>query len=121
MLPLLVPLVIQAQAEVHPVDVVGLWDGGRTEIAAMLEITADGRFRYALSYGALDEVAEGRWTVLGGAVTLMADHFHTNVPKDPAYSGIVRDFADIVLRWEGDALLLQRHDTLLRFRRAAGQ
>ena len=43
-------------------SLVGTYDGGQMEIAAGLELKADGRFRYALSYGALDEeaAADGR-------------------------------------------------------------
>jgi hypothetical protein len=39
----------------------GEYDGGQTEMAARLELRADHRFSYMLSYGALDEVAEGTW------------------------------------------------------------
>ena len=52
---------------------VGTYDGGQSEIAAGLELRADHRFRYGLSYGALDEEAEGRWTVADGAVLLTSD------------------------------------------------
>jgi hypothetical protein len=51
----------------------GRYDGGQTEIAALLELGADGRFRYALSYGALDEEARGRWEVAGSRVVLTSD------------------------------------------------
>jgi hypothetical protein len=47
--------------------------GGQMEIAAGLELKADGRFRYALSYGALDEEAAGRWTTSGDRVFLTSD------------------------------------------------
>ncbi|MBS0409315.1 MAG: hypothetical protein JSR86_05330 [Proteobacteria bacterium] len=51
----------------------GAYDGGQMEIAAGLELGADGRFRYALSYGALDEEARGRWEVDGDRVVLTSD------------------------------------------------
>lgn len=54
-------------------DLVGLYDGRGTEIAAGLELRADGRFRYGLSYGALDEEAEGRWTAENDRVLLTSD------------------------------------------------
>ena len=38
-------------------SLVGVYDGRQMEMAAGLELMADGRFRYALSYGALDEEA----------------------------------------------------------------
>ncbi|HWA60624.1 MAG TPA: hypothetical protein VG939_04580 [Caulobacteraceae bacterium] len=51
----------------------GRYDGGQMEIAAELELKSDGRFQYALSYGALDEEASGRWEVRGGQVLLTSD------------------------------------------------
>ena len=51
----------------------GLYDGGETEIAAMLELGVDGRFRYALRYGALDEEAAGNWTLDGDRLFLTSD------------------------------------------------
>ncbi|QAY78341.1 hypothetical protein [Sphingosinicella sp. BN140058] len=54
-------------------DLAGIYDGGQTEIAAGLELTPDGRFRYGLSYGALDEQAAGRWREDGVRVLLTSD------------------------------------------------
>jgi hypothetical protein len=51
----------------------GHYDGGQTEIAAMLDLGADGRFHYGLSYGALDEEAQGTWVVEGSQVLLSSD------------------------------------------------
>jgi hypothetical protein len=51
----------------------GEYDGGQMEIAAGLSLKPDGRFRYALSYGALDERAQGRWESQGGTVLLTSD------------------------------------------------
>src|SRR5438874_10767635 len=62
-----------AAAQTMPSSLVGTYDGGQMEIAAGLELRADGRFRYALSYGALDEEAAGRWTVGGSTVLLTSD------------------------------------------------
>ena len=50
----------------------GTYNGSQTEIAAGLELSAEGRFRYGLSYGAIDEEAEGSWTVEHGQVLLTA-------------------------------------------------
>ncbi|MDP3858357.1 MAG: hypothetical protein Q8Q73_11430 [Stagnimonas sp.] len=41
--------------------------------AGGLELGADGRFRYALSEGALDERAEGSWTETAGDIRLTTD------------------------------------------------
>lgn len=53
-----------------PVCLVGEYDGGQQEVAAGLQLGADGRFRYALAYGALDEGAAGTWRADGRAVYL---------------------------------------------------
>lgn len=52
---------------------VGVYDGHQMEMAAGLELKADGRFEYGLSYGAMDEQAAGRWTVRGDKVLLTSD------------------------------------------------
>jgi hypothetical protein len=54
-------------------SLVGTYDGNQMEIAAGLELKADGRFRYGLSYGALDEEAAGKWTISGDQVLLTSD------------------------------------------------
>lgn len=46
---------------------------GMHEAASGLELTADGHFRYGLSYGALDEVGEGRWTRAGDRILLTTE------------------------------------------------
>ena len=43
------------------------------DTAGLLELGADGRFRYQLSEGALDEHAEGRWTETGGDIRLVTE------------------------------------------------
>jgi hypothetical protein len=54
-------------------SLVGTYDGHQMEIAAGLELKADGRFRYGLSYGALDEETAGKWTMGGDRVLLTSD------------------------------------------------
>lgn len=56
-----------------PACLAGDYSGNATEIAAALELRGDGRFRYGLSYGALDEQAEGRWEANEAAVILIGD------------------------------------------------
>lgn len=51
------------------------------EMAAQLEIRADGHFSYALSYGALDEQAEGIWTATEKGITLTTQP----KPKKPLF------------------------------------
>jgi len=64
-------------APIKASSLVGEYDGQQMEIAAGLELTANGRFRYALSYGGLDEEAAGKWTLSGDRVLLVSD------PVDP--------------------------------------
>lgn len=71
-------LLLAASTAAAPITVlaaslVGTYDGRQMEIAAGLELRADGRFRYALSYGALDEEAAGKWTMSGDRVLLTSD------------------------------------------------
>ncbi len=56
-----------------PTCLIGRYDGGAPEIAAGLELGNDGRFRFGMSYGALDEGAEGRWEADDGQVYLTSD------------------------------------------------
>jgi hypothetical protein len=51
----------------------GSYDGHQMEMAAGLELSANGRFQYGLSYGALDEQAQGRWESDGTSVFLTSD------------------------------------------------
>jgi hypothetical protein len=62
-----------APALAQPASLAGTYDGRQMEMAAALELKPDGRFRYALSYGALDEEAAGRWTASGDRVLLTGD------------------------------------------------
>ena len=52
---------------------VGEYDGHQMEMAVGLKLEADGRFQYGLSYGALDEEAEGRWSLAADSVLLTSD------------------------------------------------
>ena len=65
---------------------VGLYETRHMEVAAGLELKADHRFRYALSYGAVDEEAQGTWTLDGKTVRLTT----VPMPKAPAFE-LVRD------------------------------
>jgi len=64
----------------------GSYDGGQTEMAAKLHLGDDQRFRYSLSYGALDEVAEGKWETDG------ADNvFLTSDRTTPPHFSLLRE------------------------------
>jgi hypothetical protein len=77
-----------------PTCLIGQYDGGAMEMAARLELSSDGRFRYVLSYGAIDEGAEGRWQGDDNAVTLTSDE--TVAPRFALVSDMAN--ADQVIR-----------------------
>jgi hypothetical protein len=55
---------------------------GEQDAASGLALKRNGHFRYFLIYGALDEEAEGRWSVADGVVTLVTEP----KPVPPAFS-----------------------------------
>ena len=65
---------------------VGLYQTHQMEVGAALELKPDHHFRYALSYGAVDEEGEGEWTSDGATVRLTSKP----MPKRPAFE-LVRD------------------------------
>jgi hypothetical protein len=65
---------------------VGYYESRQPEVAAGLELSADGHFRYGLDYGALSEFAEGKWTSDGRTVWLTS----VPMPRAPSFV-IVRD------------------------------
>ena len=75
-----------APAAPSPPSVAGHYEIRQMEMAGGLELQPNGHFRYALSYGAADEEAEGDWTSDGQAVRLTTNP----VPKPPAFE-LVRD------------------------------
>jgi hypothetical protein len=64
----------------------GLYEIHQMEMGGGLELKRNGHFRYALSYGAVDEEAEGNWTFDGKAVHLTS----SPMPKKPSFE-LVRD------------------------------
>ena len=100
-----------AQGPTGP-DISGLYETRQMEVAAALEIQPDGRFRYALEYGAASERAEGDWTFDGTTLRL------TSAPQPLMLeeSADVRFDSEPLTLDEGD-LLLERYETIFRFRR----
>jgi hypothetical protein len=90
-----------------PACLAGRYDGGQMELAAALELESGGRFRFALSYGALDELAQGTWRFAEGQVRL------TPTSQVPGTANL----ADTPLAYQAGVLVLPRHGRLLRFRR----
>src|ERR1700722_11183141 len=74
-------------------ELVGEYDGHQMEMAAGLELSADGTFQYGLSYGGLDEEAKGKWTVSGDKVLLTSDPVNpprfTFLGQAPAPAGTI--------------------------------
>jgi hypothetical protein len=65
----------------------GLYEIHQMEIAGGLELKPDGHFRYALSYGALDEQGAGDWTFDGKTVRLTSNP----MPKKPSFELVSDD------------------------------
>src|SRR5205085_9436835 len=78
-------LLIAAPASALP-SYAGYYETSQMEIAGGLELKADGKFRYVLSYGAVDEEGEGDWTFDGKSVRLTSNP----MPKAPSFE-LLRD------------------------------
>lgn len=95
-------------------DLSGYYETQQIEVAAGLELQPGGHFRYVLTYGAVDEGAEGDWTFDGTAVRL------TSNPVPPERQALELGNASFdrepLLLDAGD-LLLDRYETIFRFRR----
>src|SRR5437763_2281755 len=72
-----------ARAQASPV---GIYEVHQMEMAGGLELKRDGHFRYAFTYGAVDEEGQGDWTFDGKTVLLTSKP----MPKAPAFE-LVRD------------------------------
>ncbi len=87
----------------------GFYTTHQIEVGAALQLDEDGKFQYQLDYGAVSEVAEGNWSSDGTTVYLTATRM------DGAYKA--QNFNREPLKIEGDRLLLNRYDTVIRFER----
>jgi len=65
---------------------------GMHEAASGLELTADGHFRYGLSYGALDEAGEGRWVRDGNRILLTTEPAWTPPVFEPVSAARTSEF-----------------------------
>ena len=90
----------------------GFYTASQTEVAAAIDLEADGKFAYALDYGAVSEVAEGSWTSEGSTIYLTS----TRIAGAYKQAAFVREPLTI----EGGALLLKRYDITIRFNRDDG-
>lgn len=87
----------------------GFYTTNQMEVGAALELDTDGRFQYQLDYGAVSEAAEGNWTSDGTTVYLTATRMQGSFKA--------QNFNREPLKIEGDRLLLNRYDTVIRFER----
>jgi hypothetical protein len=90
-----------------PAALPGFYLGNQMEMAAAIELEPDGKFAYALDYGAVSETAEGRWRVEGEQVVLTVEKSQ-GTSRGPALS-------TTPLRIEGDALKLERYGRSISF------
>jgi hypothetical protein len=92
-------------------DLSGFYSANQMEVAAAIDLESDGKFAYALDYGAVSEVAEGTWTSEGQTIYL------TSARMEGAYrqAAFVRE----PLTLDGGSLLLKRYDISIRFNRDA--
>lgn len=103
-----------AAAPAAGVDAVaGLYVIDQMEMGGGLELRSDGRFRYALDYGAVSEEAEGIWTADGGTVRLTTDPMPPKAECDRGYASAC--FDKTPLRAEDGELILWRWDAKIRF------
>ena len=87
----------------------GFYMTHQMEVGAALQLDEDGKFQYQLDYGAVSEAAEGNWTSDGSTIFLTATRM------EGAYK--THNFNREPLKIEGDRLLLNRYDTVIRFER----
>lgn len=90
-------------------DLTGFYASHQMEVAAAIDLEADGKFEYSLDYGAVSEFAEGSWTSEGGIIYLTS----TRMQGAFKQSGFTHE----PLQVDGSSLLLHRYDTTIRFTR----
>ena len=87
----------------------GFYTTSQMEVGAALQLDDDGKFQYQLDYGAVSEAAEGNWTSDGQTVYLTATRMQGAFKT--------HNFNREALKIDGDRLLLNRYDTVIRFER----
>ncbi len=102
-------------AVLDPGALAGTYQTRQMEVGAMLELKADGTFRYMLDYGAVSEAAEGRWTAREDGIHLDSDPLAMELMAEIERSDAA--FKDERLASNDGALIMQRHDTLFTFYR----
>ena len=90
-------------------DLAGFYASSQPEMAAAIELEADGKFDYSLDYGAVSEYAEGNWASEGGTIVLTSTKMEGAVKQGA--------FAREPLSLDGTSLLLHRYGMTIRFTR----
>ncbi len=104
---MIIAALLLAAADAPPVS--GFYRSNQMEVGAALQLDDDHHFQYQLDYGAVSEGAEGSWSSDGTNVYLTATRMQG------AYK--TSNFNRQPLKIEGDRLLLNRYDTVIRFER----
>ena len=95
-------------------DVAGLYEVNQMEMGGGLELRPDGRFRYALEYGAVSEEAQGKWAVERGTVRLTTDPMPPKSECDRGFASACFDRTPLAA--EGENLVLYRWDAKILFK-----
>lgn len=98
-----------------PSSLAGTYQTHQMEVGAMLELKADGTFRYMLDYGAVSEAAQGHWIATDGAIHLDSDALATDLMAQIERSDAA--FENEKLAIDDGVLVLQRHETIFTFYR----
>src|SRR5215218_4172658 len=108
MIAWLAAMLIALAPAAAPTDpLIGTYETQQMEVGAMLELKADGSFRYMLDYGAVSEAAEGHWTADEGVVHLDSDPLAMQLLTEIERSDAA--FRDEQLAIDAGALVMQRH------------
>ena len=91
----------------------GLYRINQMEMAGGLELSPNGRFRYAFDYGAVSEGAEGKWSVEDGKILLTTDPMPPPAECDRGFASacfdrtaLTRDGENwILIRWDARIVL----------------
>ena len=91
-----------------PPPVAGMYEIDQMEMAGGLELSPDGRFRYALEYGAVSEQSEGKWAFEENAVVLTTDPMPPAAECDRGF--VSACFDRTTLASDGENFILWRWD-----------
>jgi len=115
MLALLAALALTAALPVYAPPVAGLYEVDQMEMGGGLELRPDGRFRYALEYGAVSEEAEGSWTLADGTVRLTTNPMPTKAECDLGFASACFEGTPLLPDNDGN-LVLWRWDAKIVFK-----